>query len=112
MSEYEKLSAGREARPLSQIMPVMVSIEDRIEHLQKAVSRLSALRMKLDDYLEGLAPNGLNETSKGSAPPSAGISGRLGDEIASIHTHIDQLESIARRFGEVLFSQAAKPVRG
>jgi hypothetical protein len=87
------------------------SLEQRLDHLQRALERLMKLRSHLGNLAERASvDNRATDGSRPAAPPSTDLSGRFGDTIGFVHANLDELEALAQRLDSALFEPATAQV--
>lgn len=103
---------------IGQTKLVATSLEQRLDHLHRAVERLGKLRNQLDGISDNLGASPEYGNQVGATPcppPSTTLNGKFGDALSHVHTNIDAIEAIVTRIQETLFDAsriAQSPTRG
>ncbi len=97
-------------RGLGQAVPVVTSLEDRLEYLQRNVDRLSKIRSGLESIVERLSMSPNNVGASPASPPSSDLTGRFGDAITYMANNLDEIERLSNRLNEALYSPGVKQV--
>jgi hypothetical protein len=96
------------------ITPRQPSLEERLNYLQNAVTRLNSLRNRLETIADATAPE-FAQTSQGinspPAPSPSDLSGRFGETIDYVHENLEQIERLVSRLDAALFEPKAQAVQ-
>lgn len=80
------------------------SLEERLEHLHRAVERICGLRGSLENLLGRLHSGPPPADCGKSSPTPQDLNSKFGESINALHDNLDRLDSITARIGNALFS--------
>jgi hypothetical protein len=93
------------------IAPRQPSLEERLNYLMNAVTRLNSVRNRLSTIAEATAPE-FAQTSQGinspPAPSPSDLSGRFAEAIDYVHENVAVIERLVSRLDAALFEPKAQ----
>jgi hypothetical protein len=117
-ANYGSYPAGQDARQLGALRDRLIparppSLEERYEHLCRGCDRLMKLRARLSVLSDRISIEPEAQEKGCATPQPSDLSGKFGDAIQTVHNNLDEIERLANRIDNALFSNVncAQPVK-
>jgi hypothetical protein len=94
------------------IRAAIPSLEQRLDHLQRGVERLSKARHMLEVIADLISLDASPPPAGCASPQSSDLSSRFGETISYVHENVDSIDRLLTRIENALFDSTPKPVRG